>query len=70
MMGHPRVLFILIPLVLCSFGWADSPGKAPGKRKLTRSDGRRWDRLQEFMKAEIKSQATKFLEDRDKVTMI
>ena len=46
---------------------AKKPSSAPGKRQLTRSDGRRWDRLAEVIKDEIKSKSTKFLESRDKV---
>ena len=47
---------------------ASKPTSAPpGKRKLTRSDGRRWDRLQEVIKDEIKSQTSKFLRNRGKV---
>jgi len=68
----PQTLFLnLLHLSLLHFHcYADSktpPTKAPGKRKLTRSDGKRWDRLQEIMKSEVKSQTMKFLEDRDKV---
>ncbi|GAX75074.1 hypothetical protein CEUSTIGMA_g2518.t1 [Chlamydomonas eustigma] len=42
-----------------------SPKLAHKKSKLTRSDGRRWDRMAEIVKTEIKSQTQKFLKDRD-----
>lgn len=69
----------LTVLLLLGSGWAarsrDKPAEAGGKKKpggtrnLGRSEGKRWERLAEFVKAEIKTSTKKFLENRGTVSV-
>ena len=63
-----KSLLLLLLLGTTAFGALKQTGKAiPKKRKLERSDGKRWKRLNEVIRAEIKSQTQRFMQERGQV---
>ena len=64
----------VLALVACVPAAPDAPASkakpVKSKAKLTRSDGKRWERLSETIKTEVKTATRKFLEDRDQVAAV
>lgn len=72
-MRLPRLLAVALLLAVAALAVPAGmvEGKAPGKggkqRKLERSNAKRWDRVTEIVRSEIRSATSKFLVDRGQV---
>lgn len=71
-----RLLAVCAAVLCLAAAWrggaaaAASDGATGGSRpKLSRSEGRRWDNVNEVVRSEIKSATRKFLQERERVSL-